>query len=136
VATFKKKYEVIKTTTKDVGGVELGGRKMPFGKSGAFTVSDSAQAKDIDQLFGKSSRKSGKLDDVVVVETDNTMVESGHRYTFSTLGMPWAKYDELGKRIPDEGEQDANQNDETDDPEAESDGRESPTNPNAHSTAS
>lgn len=136
MATFKKKYEVIKTTTKDVGGVELGGQKMPFGKSGAFTVSDSAKAKDIDQLFGKSSRKMGKLDEVVVVETDNTMVESGHRYTFSTLGMPWAKYDELGRRIPDEGEQDANQDDETSEPKAEGNGRESPTNASVHPNAS
>lgn len=104
MATFKKKFDVIKTTKKDVDGVEVAGQKMVFGKSGAFSVTDPAKAKDIDQLWGIQSRKTGKMDEVIVVESDNNMVEQGHTYTFSVGGVPWARYDELGRRLPDKPE--------------------------------
>lgn len=31
-------------------------------------------------------------------------MESGHKYTFPHYGVPWARYDELGRRLPDSPE--------------------------------
>ena len=30
------------------------------------------------------------------------MNESGHKYTFPVSGVPWAKYDARGRRLPDD----------------------------------
>jgi hypothetical protein len=71
-----KKYEVIKATTKNMKGVNVGGRKYKFGGNGSFTLSDSGVAAEIEQEYG---HHKGNGD--VVVSPIN-IEEHGHKYTF------------------------------------------------------
>lgn len=106
MATFKKRYEIVKTR-KEMGGRSVDGldidkkKTMMFGKSGGMSTSDASLAEAIDAEVGVKSRKHGKLDTVMVMPVDDKRVEEGHNYTFGTVAMPWAEYDELGHRIPE-----------------------------------
>jgi len=112
--SFKKVFEVVRTTTKNIKSLDLGkGRKLKLGeKARALVVHDPAMARDIDDLYGIKGRKQRlTLDDVMVMEVDDHVVEKGHKYSFGRHpGMPWAQYDEMGRRIPDnEVEEDGNE---------------------------
>jgi len=76
----KKKYQVIKATTREIPGVYVGGRKREFGKNGTFQVSDAGEAAEINKVLG--AKGTGE---VVVVA--NTEKEHGHNYTFSGVDM-------------------------------------------------
>jgi len=105
--TFKKSYEVVRTSKKEFQGIEIDGKKMKLGRSGAFSVSDPGVANAIDEQYGIKGRKERlTLDDVMVIPVEDHVVEAGHKYTFSSIALPWAKYDALGKRIPDTEEED------------------------------
>lgn len=82
-------YEVIKATQRPMTGLELNGKKMKFSRQNALRIKDRAQAKDIEQKYGE---------DVTVTPIEVTS-EPGHKYRFTAPGMPWHKYDELGRRI-------------------------------------
>jgi hypothetical protein len=98
VGSFKKKWEVLKATRRETFKVlteKAGERK--FGSSGGFTINDPAEAREIDQKYGRSGSQ-----EVVVMPVDDYTVESGHKYSFGRHpGVPWAKYDDLGRRLPD-----------------------------------
>jgi len=74
----KKKFEVIKATRREtLTAVDSTGRVLPFGKAGGFTVTDAGEARDIEQSYGQKG-----TNEVIVVPTDDTPVESGHSYHF------------------------------------------------------
>jgi hypothetical protein len=89
IGSYKKKWEVINASRRKVDAVDVG-RRLPFGTSGAFTVSDAGEAREIQQAVGQDGS-----DEVVVVETDNAHVEPGHRYHFGFA----RKYSENFERI-------------------------------------
>ena len=63
---------------------------MRFGKQGAFRVSDPKLAHDIEQIGGP---------EVTVTKIDTRPKDQ--RKMFTNPGMPFAKYDEFGRRIMD-----------------------------------
>lgn len=90
----KKRYQVIKATTREIPGVMVGGRVRKFGRNGTFTVSDKGEAEEINKVLGMK----GKGDVVVVTNTEK---EHGHRYTFGAFTSQEARdnYDRIfGKR--------------------------------------
>src|SRR3990167_9982133 len=91
MASFKKKWEVLQRTQRDVPLVDTGKRKLRLGRNRALVISDAAEAQHIQQGPQKN--------DLLVIPTDNYPVEQGHKYTFSMPAMPWAEYDALGRRV-------------------------------------
>lgn len=75
---MKKKYQVIKATTKNISGVVVGGRVKKFGKNGTFETTDPGEAAEIDKVLGMKG--TGE-----VVVTNYTEKEHGHNYTFTVL---------------------------------------------------
>lgn len=74
----KKKYQVIKATTRDIPGVTVGGRPKYFSKNGTLEVDDKGEAAEIDKVLGRKG-----TGEVVVVE--NKEKEHGHNYTFGAF---------------------------------------------------
>ena len=73
----KKKYQVIKATTREIPGVTVGGKPRIFGKNGTFTVSDKGEAEEINKVLG--IKGTGE-----VVVTEDTIKEHGHTYRFGS----------------------------------------------------
>lgn len=71
----KKKYQVIKATTRELEGVTVGGKQRLFGNNGTFSTSDKGEAEEINKVLGKKG-----TGEVVVVADD--VVEHGHKYKF------------------------------------------------------
>lgn len=71
----KKKYQVIKATTRENKGLFVGGKKRLFEKNGTFEVSDAGEAAEIDKVLG--AKGTGE-----VVVTSYQEKEPGHNYTF------------------------------------------------------
>jgi hypothetical protein len=118
--TFRKAWEVVKSSRTDFD-VDTGKRKLKFGKSGGMILNDSGEAKAVEERYGAKSKFRRSADEAVVVPVDDVRVEAGHKYTFGRHpGVPWAEYDEFGRRIPDEkGEEDADSENERPDGDAE-----------------
>lgn len=76
----KKKYQVIKATTRDIPGVYVGGKKRLFGKNGSFEVSDAGEAAEINKVLG--AKGTGE-----VVVTNYTEKEHGHNYVFAGVDI-------------------------------------------------
>lgn len=92
----KRRFEVVNNRT-DIDGINVDGKQMDFGRSGAFTLDDPAVARDIQQSYGQDGPR-----DVIVVDTDDVKKEPGHTYQFQFKGLPWASYcEKCGKRIED-----------------------------------
>lgn len=88
-------YEVIKAVRWPVD-IEVNHKKMPFGKLGAFRVRDQGVANEIrDKYKGDVT--------VTKVNTRPVMEKKLHPNRITSPGMPWHKYDELGKIIREEG---------------------------------
>ena len=95
----RKKYQIIRSTTREnFEAVEVGGRRLKFGKHGAFNVADAGLAREIRQRYGQDRRGTGE---VAVAEIEERPV-AGQPTVFRNPGVPWARYDALGRRIPDE----------------------------------
>jgi hypothetical protein len=128
--TFKKAFEVIKSSKSNFE-VDTGKRKLKFGNSGGLIVKDPGEAKVIEEKYGYKSKYRGEflrglnrpVEEAVVIPVDDVRVESGHTYTFGRHpGMPWAKYDDIGRRIPDdEGDTDGKSEDERQDGDGQAD---------------
>lgn len=86
-----RQYEVIKAVTNKVN-VEIGGKKMPFGKLGAFRVKDPGVANAIRQKYGRQVTVTG-------INTTPKMERKLHPNRIVSPGMPWHKHDEFGKII-------------------------------------
>ena len=71
----KKKFQVIKATTREIPGIYAGGKKRLFGKNGTFTISDEGEAREINKVLGVKG--TGE-----VVVTGVTEKEHGHNYRF------------------------------------------------------
>lgn len=87
----KKKYQVIKATTREIPGVYVGGKERRFGKNGTFTVSDKGEAEEINKVLGAKGKG-----DVVVIE--NKEKETGHTYKFGASSNFANAWDEFKKR--------------------------------------
>lgn len=93
-------------------GVDIDGKKMKFGKDGAFMVSDPMVAEAIRQQVG--------MDAVVTRVRYPDHADRGHTYFFGTLPpMPWHVYDEYGRRVDDAAQEEVS--DEADSSEGEAD---------------
>jgi len=93
---MKKQYEVIKAVRSNLT-VEIDKKKMPFGKYNAFRVKDPGIANAIrDKYKGR----------VTVTGINATHVEERklHKSKVVSPGMPWHKYDELGRIVRKEKE--------------------------------
>ncbi len=71
----KRKYQVIKATTRDNKGLLVGGKKRMFGKNGTFETDDAGEAEEINKVLGVKG--TGE-----VVVTSYKEKEPGHNYTF------------------------------------------------------
>ena len=101
MATFRKRFEVIKSSKFDFDVVDTGKRKLKLGRSGGFTINDPGEAREIDARYGYGKRR--RPEEALVIPVDDCRVEAGHIYSFGRHpGMPWARYDSMGKRLPDE----------------------------------
>jgi hypothetical protein len=88
----KKQYEIHKASkrAKDIKGVIAGGKRMEFGKSGAFITDDPVIAREIEEKYGE-----GGQGDAVVIEVDDLDKSQPNRRGRSsrqvwTVGkMPW-----------------------------------------------
>ena len=76
----KKKYQVIKATTREIPGVFVGGKKRMFGANGSFETNDPGEAAEINKVLG--AKGTGE-----VVVTNFQEKEPGHNYTFSGVDM-------------------------------------------------
>jgi len=87
-----KRWMVVKAIKDpDFKGVTVNGKQMKFGNKGAFRVHDEGVANEIRQLVG---------DNATVTRFANPHPsDGGHRYFFTSPGMPWHKYDDEGNRI-------------------------------------
>ncbi len=91
---MKKKYEVIKATTREIPGVYVGGRERRFAKNGMFTVSDPGEAAEINKVLG--AKGTGE-----VVVTSYEQKEHGHKYKFGASQKFANAWDEFEKRRKD-----------------------------------
>lgn len=71
----KKKFQVIKATTREIPGLYVGGREKHFAKNGTFETNDPGEAAEIDKVLG--AKGTGE-----VVVVPNEQKEHGHNYTF------------------------------------------------------
>ena len=71
----KKKYQVIKATTKEIEGLTVGGRVKKFKKNGSLELDDAGEAAEINKVLGRKG-----TGEVVVTSYDEK--EPGHRYRF------------------------------------------------------
>jgi len=67
-------------------------------------VYDKGLANAIEQKYGRNARGNDG-GEVLVCEIDNEdpTHERGHTYNFRMPALPYARYDELGRRIRDDG---------------------------------
>jgi hypothetical protein len=85
----KKKYEIIKATTRDIPGVMVGGRRKVFQPNGTLSINDPGEAAEIDKVLGAKG---------TVVVTNYEDREPGHTYTFGTSRKFADAWDEMMKR--------------------------------------
>jgi hypothetical protein len=78
MATHKKKYEIIKATTRDIKGIGVKGNNLLF-KGGRILTEDAGLAREIDEKFG-AKKGNGT---VTVAEVSNFKTEAGHTYSFA-----------------------------------------------------
>lgn len=87
----KKKYQVIKATTRKIPGLYVGGRKKTFGKNGTFETDDEGEAAEINKVLG--AKGTGE-----VVVTSYKEKEHGHTYTFGASRSFSTAWDEMMER--------------------------------------
>ena len=105
----QKRFEVIRATARPDLHIDVGRGEREFGGSGMI-INDPGEAEAIDQKYGSKGTR-----EVVVMGVDDVPKESGHTYQFLFRGVPWGRYDELGRRIPDGQEEEAGLKGRTDD---------------------
>ncbi len=76
-------YEVVKSTRRDIKGIEVDGKKHMFGKDGAFRVNDAGVAREIDEAHGLE----GGDRQVTVMKVP--VRDKIHRYAFSMPRGDW-----------------------------------------------
>jgi len=75
----RAQFEILPRDTHAPAVVEIDGRQMKWGSSGAFTTSDVSLAREIDARYG---RDSDGLPSVMVVPVERRQ-EPGHQRTFA-----------------------------------------------------
>lgn len=81
----KMSYEVVKATKDPIDGLDVDGKYMKFGKTGAFVTHDPGEAQYIEEAFGSHSKTGSG--DVVVCTVDNAGGKFPRR-VFS-INAPW-----------------------------------------------
>lgn len=94
----KRKFQVIKATTRDIPGLTVGGRPKKFAANGTFETSDEGEAREIDKVLG--AKGTGE-----VAVTSFTQKEPGHTYTFGASRTFATAWDEFEKRRKDKKSQ-------------------------------
>jgi hypothetical protein len=97
----KKRFQVIKATTREIPGVMVGGRVKKFKRNGTFETDDPGEAKEIDKVLGEKG--TGE-----VVVTEDIVKETGHTYTFGASKKFADAWDEFEKRRKRKEKQHAN----------------------------
>jgi len=93
--SMDKQYEVIKATTRPFD-VEVGGKRMPFdNRFNAFRVKDPGVADAIRQKYDRDVT-------VTAISTETKVNKRLHPNRIVSPGMPWHKYDELGRIMREE----------------------------------
>jgi hypothetical protein len=87
-------YEAVKATTRDFTP-EIDGKKYPFTRNGQFYVRDKGIADELQAKYGYENL-------IVDPTTIPHPSDRGHKYRFVSIALPWAKYDELGRRIKED----------------------------------
>ncbi len=85
-------YEVIKSTTEPITGIEVDGKKHLFGKDGAFRVHDAGVAREIDETYGLE----GGDKQVTIIKSP--VRDSTHRYAFSMPRGDWKSKINWGRK--------------------------------------
>lgn len=68
---------------------------LKFNQDGRLVINDQALAREVQQQYPREL--------AVTRMRYPDQADRGHRYFFGrNPGMPWARYDELGRRLPDE----------------------------------
>lgn len=96
-----KTFEIVKSGKKDV--LEIDGRQLRFNKRGVTTTDDAGIARAIEQKYGYASKTGDGSAVVIPLEAYNEHRDRKVKrtYYFTNPAMPWAKYDELGRRVKD-----------------------------------
>jgi hypothetical protein len=84
------------TRSEGFENIDVGMGVREFGRSGAMVISDEGEAKAIEEQYGRKA--TGQ---VVTMPVDDHFIEPGHTYQFTAIGVPWGKYDSLGRRVYD-----------------------------------
>lgn len=91
------KYIVQDATREKLESVPTSKGDLKFNNEGRLVVNDPTLASEI------RTSTMGRRDVTVTRVRANHPSDQGHRYHFGQFpGLPWAKYDELGRRIPDD----------------------------------
>lgn len=96
-------YEIVKARRNVGDHLDLGdGKQLNLAKIGPTIVKDHGVAMAVEQKYGRDKR-GARSGDVLVIPVDNNhRHEDPHgltHWTFTVPTLPWAKYDELGRRI-------------------------------------
>lgn len=95
------KWLIHDATRERLPGVETSKGLLKFNDEGRCLVNDESLANEI------RSSEIGKRDVCVTRVTAEHPSDRGHTYHFGQFpGLPWAKYDEFGRRIADEEDDD------------------------------
>ncbi len=84
-----KYYNVTNTLEMD-GVVTTKDHEYAFGSSGDFRITDESEAKRIEEKYP------------YLLVTPNDQRSRIHPMRMVHPGLPWARYDERGRRVPDE----------------------------------
>jgi hypothetical protein len=90
----KRKFQVIKATTREIPGVTVGGRIKKFSSNGTFETADPGEAEEIDKVLGVKG--TGE-----VAVTSYTEKEPGHTYTFGpskNFSEAWEAFEKRRKK--------------------------------------
>lgn len=93
-AHHKHKFIVHDATRRGLDGIHTSKGYMKFNREGRFMVSDEKLAREIQTEVDQNAT-------VTRVRWDDP-ADRGHTYFFTTPGLPWHKYDELGRRIKED----------------------------------
>ena len=98
-ATRRKTFEIVRAGKKDV--LDLDGKTLRFNRRGVAKTDDPGVARAVEQKYGYHSKSGDGSAVVIPLEAYNEHRDRKVRrtYYFTNPGMPWARYDETGRRL-------------------------------------
>lgn len=89
-----RKWMIMPAHDPKMRSLELDGKQYKFNKSGHMMIKDQKVARALQQKY--------PLDIAVGGVRSPHVADRGHKYFFTSPGMPWHKYGPDGKRIKEE----------------------------------